>query len=281
MGPATGGSGVLQAAAVAIGGLMDTRHRSVWPLLVAAAVLTAVTLHAAEVRVMTSGGFAAPYLALVDAIERVTGHRIITGTTSTGIGPDAIPNRIRRGEPVDVVILPDAALAELIEEGHVVAGSRVPLARSGIGMAVRAGAPKPDIGSVEALTRALLQAKSVAFSAQVSGLYLSNELFPRLGIAGQMKAKSRIIEREHVGAVVARGEAEIGFQQISELLPIAGIDYVGPLPAAVQRITLFSAGVAVKAASPDAAMALIRYFLSPAGLEAIRKSGMDPLPGSR
>lgn len=258
---------------------MENRHRRVQLLLVAAAVVWAVALHADEVRVMSSGGFAVPYLALVGPFERATGHRLTTATTSTGLGADAIPNRIRRGEPVDVVILPDAALAELVKEGHVVAGSRVALASSGIGMAVRAGAPKPDISSVEALRRALLQAKSVAFSAQVSGLYLSNELFPRLGIAAQMKAKSRIVERERVGAVVARGEAEIGFQQISELLAIGGIDYVGPLPAAVQRITLFSAGVAAKAASPDAARALIRFFGSPAGLEAIRKSGMEPSTG--
>ena len=235
-----------------------------------------VTAHADEIRVMSSGGFAAPYLTLVTPFERATSHRLITEATSTGAGADAIPNRVRRGDPVDVIVLPDAALQELIKEGYVVAASRAPLARSGIGMAVRAGTPKPDITSVEALRRALLQAKSVAFSAQVSGLYVQDELFPRLGIAAQMTAKSRIIERERVGAVVARGEAEIGFQQISELLPIAGIDYVGALPAEVQRITLFSAGIATKSTRPAAARALIDYFVSPAGLDAIGKSGMEP-----
>jgi molybdate transport system substrate-binding protein len=124
-------------------------------------------------------------------------------------------------------------------------------------MAVRAGAPKPDISSVEALKRTLLEAKSIAYSAQVSGVYLATELFPRLGIADQVRAKSLRIERERVGAVVARGDAEIGFQQVSELLPIAGIDYVGPLPAEVQRVTVFSAGIAVGAKSPEAARALI------------------------
>jgi molybdate transport system substrate-binding protein len=178
---------------------------------------------------------------------------------------------------VDVVFLPDATLVELIQEGRIVADSRVALARSVIGMAVRAGAPKPDIGSVEALKRTLLQAKSIAYSASVSGVYLSTELFPRLGIADQVRAKSQRIERERVGAVVARGEAEIGFQQVSELLPIAGIDYVGPLPAEVQRVTVFSAGVTVGAKSPEAARALIRFFTSPEGIRAMMKYGLEPV----
>ena len=202
-------------------------------LLIAGTLLCVGTLQADEVRVMTSGGFAAPHLQLISPFERATKHKVVTDATSTGIGEDSISSRLRRGELVDVVILADAALDELIKEGRVVAGSRV----------------------------ALLQAKSVAYSAQVSGVYLSTELFPRLGIAAQMRAKSQRIERERVGAVVARGEAEIGFQQISELLPIGGIDYVGPLPAEVQRVTVFSAGVAVGAKSPEAARALIRFFI--------------------
>ena len=246
-------------------------------LLIAGTLLCVGTLQADEVRVMTSGGFAAPHLQLISPFERATKHKVVTDATSTGIGEDSIPNRLRRGELVDVVILADAAIDELIKEGRVVAGSRVALARSGIGMAVRAGAPKPDISSVDALRRALLQAKSVAYSAQVSGVYLSTELFPRLGIAAQMRAKSQRVERERVGAVVARGEAEIGFQQISELLPIGGIDYVGPLPAEVQRVTVFSAGVAVGAKSPEAARALIRFFISPEGAKAMTKSGLEPM----
>jgi len=173
------------------------------------------------------------------------------------------------------VIVADAALEELIKDGRIVAGSRVPLARSGIGMAVRAGAPKPDISSVDALKRTLLQAKSIAYSASVSGLYLSTELFQRLGIADQIAGKSRRIERERVGAVVARGEAEIGFQQVSELLPEPGIDYVGPLPPEVQRVTVFSAGIAVSSKQPDAARSLIRFLASPAALPAITKSSLD------
>ena len=194
-----------------------------------------------------------------------------------GTGSDSIPSRLERGEAVDVVIVADDALEQLIKDGRVIAGSRVDLARSSIGMAVRAGAPKPDISSVDALKRTLLQAKSIAYSASVSGLYLSTELFQRLGIADQVMRKSRRIDRERVGAVVARGEAEIGFQQISELLPEPGIDYVGPLPPEVQRVTVYSAGVAAASRNAIAARALIRFLASSAAAKTVAKSGLEPI----
>jgi molybdate transport system substrate-binding protein len=229
-----------------------------------------------EIHVLSSGGVAAAYVELVPAIERATRQTVVTGATSTGVGRESIPDRLRRGERADVIILPDASLRALIKEGLIVADSRTPIATSGVGMAVRAGAPKPDITTVNGLRRALLQAKSVAYSAQVSGLYVANELFPRLGIAAEMRPKSRVIERERVGAVVARGEAEIGFQQISELLPIKGIDYVGPLPAEVQRITLFAAGVATAAQNPGGARELIAFFKTPEAVTLLRKYQLDP-----
>jgi molybdate transport system substrate-binding protein len=251
---------------------------TVKPFVVAAGTLVLLTpVLADEVRVMTSGGFAAPHLELVSPFERATTHTVVSLATSTGVGQDAIPSRVRRGEAVDVVILSDADIDALIKDGRLVADSRVRLARSGIGMAVRRGAPKPDISSVDALKRTLLQAKSVAYSAQISGVYLSTELFPRLGIANEMKSKGQRIERERVGAVVARGEAEIGFQQISELLSVAGVDYVGALPAEVQRITVFSAAVSTGAKSPDAARALIGFFVSDQGVKAMTKFGMEPM----
>ena len=230
-----------------------------------------------DIIVMTSGAFTAAYLELIPQLELVTKCKIVTAATSMGTGANSIPNRLQRGEPADVVIMADAALAELIKDGKVVAESRVHLARSAIGMAVRAGSPKPDISSVDALKRALLQAKSIAYSASVSGLYLSTELFQRLGIADQIMPKSRRIEGERVGAVVARGEAEIGFQQTSELLPVPGIDYVGPLPPEVQRVSVFSAGVAVGSRNSDAARVLIGFLASPAAARAITKSGMEPM----
>ena len=159
-----------------------------------------------EIRVMTSGGFAAPYNELIPEYERATQNKIVTAYgASMGNAPDSIPMRLQRGEPADVVILAATALDELIKQGKVVAGSRVDLVRSSIGMAVRAGAPKPDISSVEALKRTLLQAQSIAYSASASGVYLSTELFPRLGIADQIMGKGRRIESERVGTVVARG----------------------------------------------------------------------------
>ncbi len=144
-------------------------------------------------------------------------------------------------------------------------------------MAVRRGTPKPDISSVEALKRTLLQAKSIAYSAQVSGVYLSTELFPRLGIADAVMKKSMRVEVGRVGTVIARGEAEIGFQQISELLEVPGIDYVGRLPAEVQKVTGFSAGVAAGARNPDVARALIEFLASSTAIDTMAKSGLDPI----
>jgi len=194
-----------------------------------------------------------------------------------GNAPDSIPSRLDRGEPVDVVILADSALDELIKRGKVIAGSRVDLVRSSIGMAVRAGAPKPDISTLDALKRTLLQAKSIAYSASASGVYLSHDLFPRLGIEAEIQQKCQRIPSGPVGVAVARGDAEIGFQQISELLPVPGIDYVGPLPPEAQKVTIFSAGIAVGARQPDAARALIKYLASPAVVPAIKKSGLEPV----
>ncbi len=231
-----------------------------------------------DLRVMTSGAFTAAYLALIPRLELLTTKRLVTAATSIGTGETSIPNRLRRGEPVDVVIVADGVLVGFIKEGLVRAESYTPLARSVIGMAVRAGAPKPDLSTVDALKRTLLQAKSIAYSASVSGQYLTTELYQRLGIADQVMSKSRLIGGgERIGAVVARGEAEIGFQQISELLPVPGIDHVTPLPAEVQKVSIFSAGVALSTGDADAARAIIRFLASPEAARAITDSGMEPI----
>ncbi len=244
--------------------------------------LSGGSANAAEVKVMISGGFTAALRDLAPQFERATGHKLVViFGPSMGTTPQAIPNRMQRGEPVDVVIMVGYALGDLIKLGKVAADSRVDLAGSGVGVAVRAGAPKPDISSPAALKRALLQAKSIAYSDSASGVYVSTELFQRLGIADQVKGKSRMIPAEPVGAVVARGEAEIGFQQMSELLPVAGIDLVGPLPAEVQKITVFSAGVATSAKEPQAARALIRFLASPEAAPAISKTGLEPMASAK
>jgi molybdate transport system substrate-binding protein len=225
---------------------------------------------------MTSGAFTAAYLELAPQFELATKNKVVTLATSVGVGADSIPSRLERGETVEVVIVADSVLDGMIKAGRIVAGSRVALARSSIGMAVRTGAPKPDISSVEALKRALLNAKSIGYSASVSGEYLSRELFPRLGIADKIAPKLRRIERERVGEVVARGEVEIGFQQKSELLPVPGIDYVGPLPGEAQRVTVFSAGISSTAKEPAAARELIKFLSSPAAAAVAAKTGLEP-----
>jgi molybdate transport system substrate-binding protein len=227
--------------------------------------------------VMSSAGFAAAYAELVPAFQRASGLQVATAYgPSIGHAPDAIPSRMQRGEPVDVVVMASSGLDELARQGKVVPGSRVDLARSRIGLAVRAGAPRPDITSVAAFRQALLAARSIAYSDSVSGVYISTQLFQRLGIADQVKGKTLQIQSERVGNAVARGEAEIGFQQISELRPVPGIDIVGPIPEELQKITIFAAAVAASARHPQAAGALLRFLSSPAAFPAITRSGLEP-----
>ena len=248
-------------------------------LLGAAALpLLARRAAAAEVQVMASGGLTAGYRTLIPEFERATGHRLGTVQgASMGAAPDAIPQRLARGEPADVLLLAADGLEALIARGLAQPGSRVDIARSLIGLAVRQGAPRPDISTVDALRQALLAAGSIAYSASASGVYIETEMYRRLGIHDQVMPKSRRILSERVGTVVARGEAEIGFQQVSELLPIEGIDYVGTIPEAVQQPTIFCAGLATNAREPEAARALIRFLASPEAAPALARTGLEPL----
>src|SRR5258706_5583977 len=240
-----------------------------------------MTATANEIRVMTSGAFTAAHLALIPQLERLTKKKIVTASTSIGTGENSILNRLKRGEVVDIVIVADAVLRQFIEQGLVMAYGQTPVARSSIGMAVRAGATKPDLSSIDALRRTLLQAKSVAYSASVSGQYLTTELYQRLGIADQVIVKSRLIGGgERVGAVVARGEAEIGFQQMSELLPVPGIAHITPLPPEVQKVSVFCAGVAASTRDPDLARAVIKFLASSEAAAVIANSGLEPIAAS-
>lgn len=250
----------------------------------ACAVLNAASLRAVEIKVVTSGAFTAAYLKLVPEYERATHNKLVTQFgPSMGTTHNAIPLRLERGEAIDVVIMAAPALADLIKQGNVRAGSRVDLIRSLIGMAVKSGAPKPDIGTVDALKRTLLAAKSIGYSDSASGVYLSTQLFPKLGIVDQIRGKTRKIEADPVGEAVARGEVELGFQQISELRPVKGIDIVGPLPPGAQKVTIFAAGIPTSSKHPEAAKELIQWLASPAASQAIKESGLDPAPltGSR
>ena len=239
------------------------------------------TTTAAEVRVMISGGLSAAYKVLVPEFERATGHTVVTAYgPSMGTTVNAIPVRLERGEPADVLIMVGYALKDLADTGKVIPDSRVDLVKSPIGVAVKAGAPKPDISTADALKRALLAAKTIAYSDSASGVYVSTEMFQKLGIAEEMKDRARKIPATPVGEIVAHGQAEIGLQQISELKPVEGIDIVGPLPDELQRITVFSAGIATVSKEPDAGRALIKFLASSAARDAIVKSGMDPIPAS-
>jgi molybdate transport system substrate-binding protein len=229
-----------------------------------------------SLKVMISPGLKAAYEELVPEFERKTGHTVETVYgPSMGSTPEAIPNRLQRGESADVVILASSALEDLAKKDKIIPDTQVNLARSGIAIAVRAGAQRPNISTVEDLKRTLLAAKSIAYSDSVSGVYVSTELFQRLGIADAIRSKCIQINGM-VGPAIARGDAEIGFQQMSELLPIAGIDIVGPIPAEAQKITTFSGGVAVNSKNPEIAKQFLRYLASPASAPAIKKSGMQP-----
>jgi molybdate transport system substrate-binding protein len=246
---------------------------------IATALLLAGSASAAEVRVMISGGLTAAYNALVPEYERLTGNKVITAFgPSMGTTDNAIPVRLARGEPADVLIMVGYALGDLIKQGKATADSRVDLVKSPIGIAVKAGAPKPDISSVDALTRALKAAKSVAYSDSASGVYVSTEMFAKLGITDAMKSKARQIPATPVGEIVAKGDAEIGLQQISELKPVSGIDIIGPLPDDLQKITVFSAGIATVSKEPDAGRALIKFLASSAASATLVKSGLEPIP---
>ncbi len=246
----------------------------------AATLLLAAPASAAEVHVVSSGGFAAAYKDLAPAFEKDTGNKLAAAWgPSMGETENAVPQRLKRGENIDVLIMVGYALDDLIKQGKVDSSSKVELAKSGISLAVKAGAPKPDISTVEGLKKTLLAAKSIAYSDSASGVYIQKEMFKKLGIEDQLKDKAHMIPATPVGEIVAKGEAEVGFQQASELLPVKGIEIVGPIPEQVQLYTVFSAGVLASSKEPAAAKALLTYLGSKQAAPAIVKSGMEPIAG--
>ncbi|WP_339538992.1 substrate-binding domain-containing protein [Pseudomonas sp. RA_15y_Pfl2_54] len=231
---------------------------------------------AEELRVMTSGGFTAAYKILGPKFAAATGNTLDTTLgPSMGKSPEAIPNRLARGEQADVVIMVGYALDDLIKQGKVDPASRVELADSRIGLAVRQGAPKPDISSVEGLKKTLLDAQSVAYSDSASGVYIEQQLFKKLGIEDQLKPKAKMITKIPVGSVVATGDYQLGFQQVSELLPVPGVSFVARIPESVQSVTRFAAGIPVGAQHPQEAKALLAYLAAPAAQADVQATGMD------
>lgn len=249
-------------------------HIAVLALLASISLSTAA--QAQEIRVMSSGGFTAAYKILGPKFAASTGNTLDTALgPSMGKAPEAIPNRLARGEKADVVIMVGYALDELIKQGLVDPASRVELADSRIGLVVREGAPKPDISSVDGLKKTLLAAKSVAYSDSASGVYIEDQLFKRLGIEDQLKPKAKMIPKIPVGSVVATGDYQLGFQQVSELLPVPGVSFVAKIPESVQSVTRFAAGIPVGAQHPAEAKALLQYLASPAAQQDVKATGLD------
>jgi molybdate transport system substrate-binding protein len=228
---------------------------------------------ATEITVQCTNGIKEATIELAPAFERAHDAKINVTFNSTKL----IIESINTGAKVDLVVLTAEAIDDLIRQGKVMSGSRVDIARSGIGVAVPAGAPRPDVSTPEALKSALLAAKTVSYSkVGASGIYTANVLIPRLGIAEEMKSRALLSEPgTPVGVLLANRKADIGLQQISELVPIAGVEIVGPLPGDLQKMTTFSAGVCTGSASPAIARQLASYLAGPEALPAMRRQGLE------
>ncbi|MBV8110261.1 MAG: substrate-binding domain-containing protein [Hyphomicrobiales bacterium] len=235
-------------------------------------LLFAGALHAAEIKVLSTQATEQVYRELVPQFEKASGHEVTTVFTGT---LDA-NKRLAAGETYDLLIMSAPSIEQHIKAGKVVAASRVDLAKSGVGVGVKAGAPKPDISTTEALKRTLLAAKSIGYSTGPSGIYMTG-VFQRMGIADEIKPRLKQTPTGvFVGSIIANGEAEIGFQQVSELSHFAGVDYVGPLPAEIQQFTIFSSGIIAGAKEADAARALVNFITAPAAAAVFKKIGMEP-----
>ena len=226
-----------------------------------------------HLKVLTSGGFAAPLAEILPEFQKASGISVeVARGASQGPGPDTIGAQLRRNVPADMVIMSREGLNDLMAEGMILPQSNVDLASAPLGLSVRAGAPKPDISTLDAFRKTLLNAKSVTFPASTSGIYLTKTVFPRLGIASELAAKS-----SNAGvAAVARGEAELAIQPASELLHAAGTDFIGLLPTEVQFVSVFSAAVTAHSENAAAARQLIDFLASGKAAGAMRHSGMSP-----
>ena len=244
-------------------------------------LLLAGTAQAAEIHVIVTGALTAPFRQIVPAFERATGHKlVIAWGPSAGESKDAIPVRLRSGEPADVVIMIGTALDGLVKQGVFKPALRTDIAQSGIGVGVRVGAPRPDVSSADALRRTLLSAHSIGYSEGGSGVYVSTELLKRLGIADQLAPKMKLVTGELVGEAIARGDVEIGIQQISELRAVRGVDYLGPLPGDLQLAAIITAAVSQNAKEAEAARAFVAFLASPEAAKAFTEGGLG-VPPSR
>jgi molybdate transport system substrate-binding protein len=230
---------------------------------------------AAEIKVLTAGAFKQVLLMLVPDFEKQTGHRVIVENDTVG----ALTKRIEGGEAFDLAVLTPGAVNDLSSKGKFVAGSRTNLGRVGVGVVVKEGAPKPDISSVDAFKKTLLAAKSVAYidpaAGGSSGIYVAG-LLDKLGVAAEVKPKAKLIPGGAVAEHIARGEADLGIHQISEILPVKGITLVGPLPADIQNYTVYAAGLGANGKESEAAKVLLKTLSGPAAADVLKSKGMEP-----
>jgi len=230
------------------------------------------TVLPSEIKVLSSIATKEAYLELVPQFEKASGHKV----TTTWAGTTAIMQRMAAGESHDLIIISGTELDQLIKQGKIAADSRVNLARCGIGIAVRAGAPKPDVSTAEALKKALQAAKTVGYTSGPSGVYMAG-LTERMGIAAEVKAKFRSVPSGGtIGTIVASGDCEIGFQQVSELVHIPGVEFIGPLPSEVQHVTVFCCGVPAGSPNADAARSLASFLSGPGAAAVMKKHGLEP-----
>jgi len=243
--------------------------------LLAACCLGPAYTQAAEINLLTTGAFKQVVLALLPDFERQTGHKVVVTNDTSG----GVKARVEKGESIDVAVATPAILDELMRAGKVEKGSEVKLANVGVGVVVKEGAPKPDISTVEAFKRTLLNAKSVAYidpkSGGSSGIYV-DKLLEKLGIADQVRAKAKLKQGGYVADLIVDGTAEIGIHQISEIVPVKGVVLVGPLPKEIQNVTTYAAGIVTSSANKDAAAALIKALSGPAAAQVLKSKGMDP-----
>jgi molybdate transport system substrate-binding protein len=248
--------------------------RSRWIAMGIALTLVLATgkiAEAAEIKLIAANAVRGAVVELVAAFEKESGHKV---TMQWG-GTTAIAKRVEGGEVVDIVLIGSEEIDRLIASGKLAAGSRADFAKSGVGVAIQTGLPKPDVSNVEGLKKAVLAAKSVAYSSGPSGYYIA-ELLKKLGISDQVKERvKQPASGVQVGEMIARGEAELGFQQISELIHVKGIDYLGPLPAEIQNITVYAAGLHAAAPAADAARSLVKFLGGPQADPALKKIGME------
>jgi molybdate transport system substrate-binding protein len=232
-------------------------------------------------RVLMSGGFGGAYDRLLPEFERTSGIKVTTGSgASQGSGPHTIAAQLARGVAADVVIMSREGLAELVAANWIAAGTIVDLASVPLGVAVRAGAPKPDVSSVDAFKQVVLKAKIVAVPGSTSGIWLKTELFPRLGIADRINV-AMTPRGSDASGMVAAGTADLAVMPVSEILAAPGVDHAGAIPPEIQMVQVFAAAIVAGSAAVEAANRLIEFLASPRAAETIGRSGMEPLAAAR